>query len=65
MGYNINELERIGDRIRTILCGRYKENILILPSRGGISLCLKGFSLGILYMKKRGMVFSWDKDKKG
>ena len=37
-------------------------SILILPCRGGIPLCLKGFSLGILCKKKRGMVFFWGKD---
>ena len=42
--------------------GQYLDNILILPCRGGIPLCLKGFSLGILCMKKRGMEFFWGKD---
>ena len=39
-----------------------KITITILPCRGGIPLYVKGFSLGILCKKKRGMVFFWGND---
>ena len=36
--------------------------MLILPCRGGIPQCLKGSSLGTLFLKKRGLEFFWGKD---
>ena len=36
--------------------------MLILPCRGGIPQCLKGSSLGTLFLKKRGLELFWGKD---